>query len=55
MLDVAEKDPVAPHVPKERASSPGKKAEPREEEPINLPGPDDQPASELRKLFIQDN
>ena len=46
ILYVTEKDTVTPPVTTERTSSPDKKAEPREEEPINLPGPDKQPASE---------
>ena len=49
ILDVMEKDPVTPHVPTERASSPEKISEPREEEQIDLPAPNKQPASEPEK------
>ena len=37
MLNVAEKDPVTPPVPTERASSPEKKPEPWKEEPTTVP------------------
>ena len=46
VLDVAEKDPVTPPIPTERASSPEKKSEPREEEPTDLPAPNGWQASE---------
>ena len=42
ILDVVEKDPITLPVLTERVLSP----EPREEEPINLPAPNEPPASE---------
>ena len=55
MLDVVQKDPVIPLIPTERVSSPEKKSETREEEPINLPGPDGSKLQILRELSIQEN
>ena len=46
MLDVAEKDPVTPSVPTEKASSLEQKSELQEEERTALPAPNIQEASE---------
>ena len=46
LLDVVEEEPVTPPVPTETASSPDRKTEPRKEEPIDLPAPNEEPASE---------